>query len=129
MFKIGTDICSVKRITNTYNKYGKRFLRKILTDSEYQYVVSNKKLRSVEILAGRFAAKEAVAKALGVGWRGIHWKEVEIVRHASGAPSVVLHGRAKLLAKELNLNNFEVSLSHERDFAIALVVAYTACPD
>lgn len=77
-------------------------------------------------MAGRFAAKEAVAKALGFGWQGINWKEIEIVGHVSSAPSVILHGRAKLLAEELGLSNFEISLSHEHDFAMAFVIAYNS---
>lgn len=122
--KVGTDICSVKRIEQTYEKYGQRFLDKILTDNEQDYVLSRPAHRATT-LAGRFAAKEAVSKALGTGWRTIGWKDVEIVRHPSGAPSVVLHGRAKELAARLGLTRFEVSVSHEKEFATAFVVAYS----
>jgi holo-[acyl-carrier protein] synthase len=125
MLRIGTDICSIKRIGKAYEKYGERFLNRILTDNEHQYVLRRRK-QLLESLAGRFAAKEAVAKVLGVGWHGIHWKEVEIQNQPSGAPIVILHGRAEELARKLNLNHFEISLSHEREFAIASVIAYSA---
>lgn len=123
MLKVGIDICSIDRIRSTYDKYGSRFLEKILTANELNYVMSRQK-RRMETLAGRFAAKEAVAKVLGVGLRGVSWKEIEIDRHPSGAPLVVLHGRALSLAKSLNLTHFEVSLSHEKEFAVASAVGY-----
>lgn len=124
MLKIGTDICSIERIRKAYERHGERFLNRILTANERQYVASRTK-EICQRLAGRFAAKEAVAKALGVGWHGIHWREVEISTQTSGAPSVILHGRAKELAGRLNLTHFAISLSHERDFAIASAIAYT----
>ncbi|PWT95062.1 MAG: holo-[acyl-carrier-protein] synthase [Candidatus Melainabacteria bacterium] len=124
MFKVGIDICSIDRIRSAYDRYGERFLSKILTANESGYVLSRQK-RTVETLAGRFAAKEAVAKVLGVGWRGINWKEIEIERCPSGAPQVILHGRAEALARKLNLTHFEVSLSHERDFAVASAIGYS----
>jgi holo-[acyl-carrier protein] synthase len=123
MFKVGVDICSIDRIRSAYDHYGERFLNKILTANESAYVLSRQK-RTVETLAGRFAAKEAVAKVLGVGWRGINWKEIEIDRRESGAPQVILHGRAEALAKKLNLTHFEISLSHEREFAVASAIGY-----
>ncbi len=89
--KIGTDICSVQRIKNTYEKYGQRFLDRVLTSEERNYLENKstenstlKNSRLSEVLAGRFAAKEAVAKALGS--RRIGWKEVEIINAESGAP-------------------------------------------
>lgn len=133
--KIGSDICSVRRVMGVYEKYGERFLNKILTQTEKTYVMS--KLgkgsvgkasytapRLVEALAGRFAAKEAVAKALGTGWRGAHWHEVEIINIESGAPQAVLHGRAAELLSRLGLNNIEVSLSHEREYALAIAILF-----
>ena len=125
MLRVGTDICSVKRIASIYEKYGARFLNKILTACEQQYVLSSP-AQGMATLSGRFAAKEAVAKALGVGWQSINFKEIEIIRQPNGAPSVVLHGRAQLLSRELSLTNFEISISHEREFAVALVVAFNS---
>ena len=119
--KIGTDICQIDRIKSAYKKYGERFLTRILTENEIRYVTS-KKTNLLPRLAGRFAAKEAASKVLGTGLRGVYFKEIEILREASGAPKMVLHKRAKQKAKEKGLINFEVSISHERGFAIAIVV-------
>ncbi len=129
--KIGSDICSVERIMSVYEKYGQRFLRRILTEREKAYVesrsLSNDSLRSRRLsqaLAARFAAKEATAKALGTGWRGIDWKEVEVVNASSGAPQINLSGRAKHLFVQLGFKNIEISLSHEHEYALAMVVMY-----
>ena len=122
--KIGTDICSVKRIAATYQRFGTRFLERILTEREMHYVLSNP-LHTVTRIAGRFAAKEAASKALGTGWHGVGWKEIEIVRQSSGEPKMMLHGRAAARAERLGLNQWQVSISHEREFAIAMVVAHS----
>jgi holo-[acyl-carrier protein] synthase len=120
--KVGSDICSVVRIKEAYDRYGEKFLDRILTAHEKLYVLGQKH-RLAESLAGRFAAKEAVGKALGVGLRGIGWQEIEILRAQSGAPQVILHGRAKAIAQKLQMDSFEISISHEREYAIALVIA------
>jgi holo-[acyl-carrier protein] synthase len=122
-FKVGTDIVSIERIEKAYARFGVKFLERILTADERAYVLSRNK-GAVESLAGRFAAKEACSKVLGTGWRNLDWKEVEVVRHWSGAPGIVLHGRAKELAQRRGLTQFELSISHERQFAVAFVVAY-----
>lgn len=122
VIKIGTDICSVKRVSNAYAKFGRRFLSRVLTPLEIDYVVSQP-AHLAGRLAGRFAAKEAAAKALGTGWRGVGWKEFEIFNQRSGAPCLRLHGRAAVLASRIGLTNWEVSISHEREFATACVLA------
>jgi holo-[acyl-carrier protein] synthase len=124
MIKIGTDICSVTRIQSAYEKYGQRFLDRILTPDEMAYVVSHP-VHLPGRLAGRFAVKEAASKVLGTGWHGVGWKEIEVVKHRSGAPSLRLHGRASALAAKLGLTNWEVTLSHEREFATAFVLAHS----
>ena len=120
--KIGTDICQIDRVKSAYKRHGKRFLMRVLTDKEIKYVISNKK-NLINRLAGRFAAKEAATKVLGTGLKGVYFKEIEILRESSGAPKLILHKRANKIAKKKGLHNFEVSISHERDFAIAIVVA------
>ena len=107
---------------SVYKKYGGRFLYRILTEKEIKYVTSNTK-KLIDRLAGRYAAKEATSKVLGTGLKGVYFKEIEILREASGAPKIVLHKRAKQKAKEKKLTDFEVSISHEKDFAIAIVIA------
>src|SRR3989338_2233464 len=119
--KIGTDICQLNRVKSVYKKYGKRFLTRILTENEIKYVTSNTK-NLINRLSGRFAAKEAASKVLGTGLRGVYFKEIEILREKSGAPRIVLYKRAKQKAKEKGLANFEVSISHEKEFAIAIVI-------
>ncbi|MBI3589823.1 MAG: holo-ACP synthase [Candidatus Melainabacteria bacterium] len=119
--KIGTDICQTDRIRLSYKRFGKRFLKRVLTENEIKYVTSNKK-NLISRLAGRFAAKEATSKVLGTGLRGVYFKEIEILRESSGAPKIILHKRAKQKAKEKELHSFEVSISHERDFAVAFVI-------
>jgi holo-[acyl-carrier protein] synthase len=121
--KIGTDISSVKRIAAAYERFGKRFVERILTASEANYVLSNQ-ANLAQRFAARFAAKEAVSKILGVGWHGIGFRDVEITKAASGAPSIKLHGRAAKLAERQGLTHFDVSLSHEKEFAIASILAY-----
>ena len=130
--RTGSDICSVERISRVYQRYGSRFLDKILTSAEKIYVCSKAgkgnstrcHARMTESIAGRFAAKEAIAKALGTGWSGISWLEVEILNAESGAPSVVLHGRAAVLFAELKCKGIEISISHEREFAFAVALLY-----
>lgn len=124
MIRIGTDICSLKRIGDAYERFGDKFLAKVLTDSEIRYVLSEPP-HTVTRLAGRFAAKEAVSKTLGTGWRGVSWKEVEIVRRPSGEPTIRLHGRAEAIAEQRGLAEWQVSISHEREFAVAMVLAHS----
>lgn len=121
-FKTGVDICSIARVEEVYKKFGERFLDKILTESEKTYVLKSAR-HLVSRLAVRFAAKEACAKALGTGIRGIGWKDVEVGKKPSGEPSIILHRRAKERALKLGLTEFQVSLSHEREYAVAFVVA------
>jgi holo-[acyl-carrier protein] synthase len=94
----------------------------VLTSLEIDYVLSQP-AHTAGRLSGRFAAKEAAAKALGTGWRGVGWKEFEVFNQQSGAPSLRLHGRAAALAQRKGLSNWEVSISHEREFATACVLA------
>lgn len=123
IIKVGTDICSIPRVSATYAKYGERFVERILTVDEREYVLS-KPVHVAQRLAARFAAKEAASKVLGTGWHGLSWKEIEVTKHLSGAPALKLHGRALALAEQLGLTKFEVSLSHEKEFATAFVVGY-----
>ena len=117
--KVGTDVCHIHRIKLAYEKFGKRFLEKILTTREMKYVISNKK-NLIHRLAGLYAAKEALSKVLGTGLNGIYFREIEIVRETSGAPKVRLNKRALIRAKKIGLQNFDVSISHDENFAIAV---------
>jgi holo-[acyl-carrier protein] synthase len=119
----GVDLIEIARIERALERYGDRFLARVFTPNEVLYCRGR-----VPELAARFAAKEAVSKALGVGVRvlahdGVHWKDVEVIGDHRGKPIVRLSGRAAERAEELGLAEWAVSLSHTREHAIALVVA------
>jgi len=99
-------------------KYGDRFFQRIYTRDEIAYC----KGRAPQ-LASRFAAKEAVMKALGTGTRGVRWRDIEIVRKRGHAPFVKLHGTASDRGSNMGVTNMALSLSHSRDYAVACVVA------
>ncbi len=121
--RVGVDICSVARIIEVHSKYGERFLNRILTKDEIEYVTSSNHHFYTRI-AARFAAKEAAVKVLGTGWIGVGWQEVEVKRERSGEPRISLSGRAAARAEQLGLTRFELSMTHEREFAVAFLVAY-----
>ena len=114
---IGVDFLERERLLRTYQRFGDRFLRKVFTETEREQAGGR-----VERLAGRFAAKEACAKALGTGIGQVAWQEIEIVRLPSGKPSLRLHGRAAALAATLGLTAFDVSISDTHGHALAVVV-------
>ena len=118
--KCGTDICSVKRMQETIEKMGEKFLNRVFTEQEIAYCDS-KKLTKYEHYAARFAGKEAVYKAIAPSkdCEGT-FIEVEILNEETGKPYVVLHGALKAYAENYQI---EISLSHEKEFAIAMVVA------
>ena len=115
--ELGIDIINVERIRAALARFGARFPRRILTDAENAYVRDRP-----ETLAGRWAAKEAVSKVLGLGVRGVGWREIEIERLPTGQPSVRLHDRARRRAEQLGMARVAVSISHERDYAVAIAV-------
>jgi len=113
--ELGIDIIKVERISDALARFGRRFPKRILTDAEDAYVRDRP-----ENLAGRWAAKEAVSKVLGLGVRGVGWREIEIVRLPTGQPTVQLHERALRRADQLGMARIAVSISHERDYAVAI---------
>lgn len=113
----GVDIIEISRIRRVLDRYSHRFLRRVFTDAEIAYCRGR-----APNLAARFAAKEATMKALGTGVRGVGWKDIEIARRESGAPSVLLHGRAKRRAQRLGVFDISLSLSHSQEYAVAFVV-------
>ena len=118
MLTTGVDIIEIPRIKQVLDRYGQRFLKRVFTPDEIAYCRGR-----APNLAGRFAAKEATMKALGTGVRGVSWRDIEIVRAESGAPSVQLHGRAEKRAELLQVVDISVSISHSREYAVAFVVA------
>ena len=115
---VGIDIIEVDRVRKVYEHHGERFLRRVFTEQEVLQCRGK-----VARLAGRFAAKEAISKALGTGMRGVKWREMEVVQLRSGRPSVRLHGTAKLRAEQLGLSAFDVSIADLAQLSIAIAVA------
>jgi holo-[acyl-carrier protein] synthase len=114
----GIDMIEVERVRTTILRHGNHFLERIFTPSELvevgEYPAS---------LAARFAAKEAVAKALGTGIGIVGWREIEILSGEAHRPQLHLHGEASRLAIEKNLTTWSISLSHSQSHAVAMVVA------
>ena len=121
MHSVGVDIIEIPRIRRALARWGARFHRHVYTPSELSYCRD----RTPE-LAARFAAKEAISKALGTGLHGISWTEMEILADRRGKPNVTLHGRALDRARVLGLSEWSISLSHSEEFAVAFVVASDA---
>src|SRR5438093_9489666 len=114
---IGVDIIEIERIERALKRWGNRFLTRVYTPLEVAFCRG----RSSE-LAARFAAKEAVMKALGTGARGLAWREIEVLPNHRGKPLVYLHGRASARAERIRLTALDISMSHSREFAVAFVV-------
>jgi holo-[acyl-carrier protein] synthase len=113
--ELGIDIIKVERIKATLERFGPRFSNRVLTPAEQRYVRGRP-----ETMAGRWAAKEAVSKVLGLGVRGIGWRDIEVERLPTGQPAVRLHGRAAARAEQLGMGRIAVSISHESDYAVAI---------
>lgn len=119
---IGVDIIEIERVKQAIQN-NKGFLKKIFTEKEIEYF--NKRKMNSEVIAGNFAAKEAVSKALGTGIRGFSFRDIEIVRNDLGKPEVILYNRAKLISENLAKNNsirINLSISHNNSNAIAYSV-------
>ena len=118
----GIDLVDFPRIEEMAKRHGPRFLDRIFTASEQAYADANK--NRMEKLAGRFAAKEAILKLMGTGWRGkIAWTDIEIVNNPAGQPEVNLSGEVEKIAERLGIKHISVSITHTANFAIASAVA------
>ncbi|HET7831022.1 MAG TPA: holo-ACP synthase [Candidatus Limnocylindrales bacterium] len=113
--ELGIDIVKVERIRAALERFGDRFSNRVLTPSERRYVRGRP-----ETFAGRWAAKEAVSKVLGLGVRGIGWKDIEVERMPTGQPAIRLHGRAAHRADQLGMGRIALSITHESDYAVAI---------
>ena len=118
---IGIDLVEVDRIKSSYERFGDQFLSRIFTEKEREYCLAQK--RPEIHLAARFAAKEAISKAFGVGiGKDMCWQDLEISRGASGLPGVILTGKAQQLAKVRAVDQVMVSLTHTPKYAAANAV-------
>lgn len=116
---VGVDIVEIDRISKALNKNG-NFISKTFTENEQEYMRGKKSMD--QHAAGMFAAKEAVAKALGTGFRGFFLKDIEVIRDDKGKPSIILHNGAKDIAQQLGAYIIHLSISHEKSNAIAYAV-------
>jgi holo-[acyl-carrier protein] synthase len=118
--EMGVDVVEVGRIRDALERWGERFERRVYTPQEREYCRS--KATPYPSFAARFAAKEAAMKALGTGWNGVHWKEIEVVRGERGKPSLRLSGNALARFEAMGGRCVRVSLSHTEEYAIAEVL-------
>jgi holo-[acyl-carrier protein] synthase len=122
----GIDIVETERIRKLVEHHGQHFLDRVFTAEEQRYCAASPK-RYYEHLAGRFAAKEAVLKVLGTGWRGgIAWTDIEVVKETSGQPKILLTGECERIAKELGIYRWHVSISHIETHATASAIGMQA---
>jgi len=118
---LGVDIAEVRRVQAAIERRGTPFLRRVYTPNEIEYCERFK--NKFERYAGRFAAKEAAMKALGTGWsRGVRWVDIEVVREASGRPTIVLAGEACRIADRLGVKRISLSITHTEEQALAQVI-------
>ncbi len=118
MPRAGVDIIEIERIDGACRRFGERFLKRVYTDPEIGLCRGR-----APALAARFAGKEAVMKALGTGAKGVSWREIEILAKPTGEPTVRLYGKARVRAGLIGLGDLAITLSHSRDYAVAVVVA------
>lgn len=119
---IGIDIVKIERLRNAADKWGRKFFEKILTDHEIEYCY--KKTDPFPSLAVRFAAKEAIIKAIGSEIH-VNMKEIEVIINAQGRPSITVKGALEDFFKKNEINRVHLSLSHEKEFGVACVVLET----
>ena len=119
---IGTDIVECLRIAQMIERHGELFINRVYTDAEIEYC--NARKATTQHYAARWAAKEAVLKALGTGWRrGVSWRDIEIRNDKSGAPTVQLGGGARDVMEQAGIRRLHVTISHCRSHAVAYVIA------
>ena len=118
---VGVDLIEIPRIQRSLDDFGERFLHRVYTEKE-----RDRYRNRISELAARFAAKEAISKALGTGIRGIRWRDMEILSNRRGKPIIVLHGTSAERAALLGITDFDISLTHSRTDAMAFVVGFRA---
>jgi holo-[acyl-carrier protein] synthase len=115
---IGLDLVRIARIQAIAERWQDRFLRRLYTEEERR--LSSRRTSPYSFLAGRFAAKEAILKALGTGWSaGIRWLDIQVLNDATGRPVATVDGRARTLMREAGITGILISLSHDGEYAIA----------
>ena len=125
IYGIGVDLVDIKRMQKVLERWGDRFVARVFTEAEA--ALCRQRGNPASCFATRFAAKEAFAKAIGLGMRqGVRWRDIEVFHHAGGKPDLRLHGKSSDLCREKAIHAFHLSLSDEGGFGIAMVVLETA---
>jgi holo-[acyl-carrier protein] synthase len=119
-YAIGVDAIELRRVRAVLDRHGQRFLDRVYTPVEVAFCRGR-----LPELAARFAAKEATMKALGTGARGLAWKEIEILPNRRGKPMIFLHGKAAERGRAIGIRDIDVSLTHSRELAIAIVAGFS----
>ena len=118
---LGIDQIEIARVERSWQRYGDRLGRRVFTPQEWRYCLS--RAHPAQSMAGRFAAKEAAMKALGLGWPGgIAYRQIEVTREATGRPGLRLTGKAAQRAASLGVTSMNVSMTHDRTYSSATVV-------
>src|SRR3990172_440570 len=118
----GIELVDFPRIEQMIERHGQRFVDRVFTAAEQAYAHRHRNM--VETYAGRFAAKEAVLKLVGTGWRGkIAWTDIEVTNNSAGQPAVTLSGEVKEIAERMKITRISISITHTANFAIASAVA------
>ena len=117
----GIDLVKIERVEKIIKKWGDNFTSRVFTLLEREYC-EKKKGNKYQSYAGRFAAKEALLKSLGLGLRGVNWKEIEIENNELGQPIIETSGKLKNIASVKGVSKYFITISHTKDYAIAQVI-------
>jgi holo-[acyl-carrier protein] synthase len=121
LYGIGVDLVQISRMEKVIQRWGERFLRRVFTENEL--AVCSRRVKPASAFALRFAAKEAFAKAMGLGMRqGVAWRDIEVFHHPGGRPGLRIHGTASDICRKQHINAVHVSLSDEGDYGVATVM-------
>ncbi len=128
--RVGMDVVDIRRINESIERFGSRFVQRLFSKAEISYAL-NGEGQAAQRLAARFAAKEAAIKAFNLGEVGINWRDIEVQKLPDGACRLALHGKAASQAERLRVCEIALSLSHDGDYAAAVVTALVApaCAD
>lgn len=120
--KSGVDIIKNLRIKLLLDKYDEKFLDRLFTSSEKEYIIYRNK--DFKTISGMFAAKEAISKVVGTGIGKLSWKDIEVLHNESGKPYVNISNNLRIILNSLNLKEIEISISHEEEYSIAFAIGY-----
>ena len=125
--RVGLDVVDIRRVSESMERFGPRFAQRLFSDDEIAYASSGEG-QAAERLAARFAAKEAAIKAFDLAEAGVAWRDIEVRKLPNGACCLALHGRAAAEVERLGVSEIALSLSHDGDFAAAVVTALLDTP-